>query len=157
MTSMRVVAGIDRSVDAWHLDVSSGLVQAQVWPVLDIPLEWEDGTIEKIPARTRCLTLGVSGATDGSSSVDLTTLDYFVATYKGAAASSVPPSIVPVSALPTMDTLFGSHVWQLLCTFGRWGSRTIPLGEVTSSLPTGVRGDILYNDGTTWVVLHIPT
>lgn len=150
MTSMILQTGIDNKVDVWHIDTSQGLAQAQIWPSADVPLEWADGTIEVIPARTRCLA-----NPGGTTSVDLTSLDYYLVTYEGAASAGVPPSIVPITALGTLDTLFAGQTWQLLAAFGKWGSRNVELSGVTSGLPAGVKGDILYYDGTTWVTRHI--
>lgn len=148
MPQMVVTVNADERESVWHIDTSNGQSAAQIWPVRNLGIEWADGTLETLPKRIRALTNPGGGA-----QVDITSLDYYIAAYRGGIAANVPPSIVPVTALATLDTLFTGKDWGLFRVFGKWGSRDPLVGVgAGSGLPDGAQGDILRYENGAWEV-----
>lgn len=112
MTYMLVRPNVDQQDSAWHIDQSAGVAAAQVWAKRDISIEWEDGTIEVIPALTRC---GIGGGT----TADFTSLFYYIVIGQGAPTS---PILAPITDIATFDTAVPDQPWGMLAVCGKWGS-----------------------------------
>lgn len=153
MAGAIVHANVDAGENVWHVDTTSGLALAAVWPTRAVRIEWQDdGTIEVIPARSRCHNHDIGGT------VDLTSLDYYIVTWKGAVAAVEDPALLPITDIGSFDTYtpFVGHTWGILRVLGKWGSA--PFWSVPSFPPGTVSGDMPYWDNTThaWVLLHPP-
>lgn len=112
MTYMLVRPNVDERESVWHIDLSAGVAAAQVWPKRDISIEWEDGTTEVIPKRTRC-TIGTG------TSADFTSLFYYIVTGQGAPTS---PILVPITDRATLDIAVPNQPWGMMAVCGKWGS-----------------------------------
>lgn len=112
MAFLMVHQNVDQRESVWHIDSTAGLAAAQVWPARAVKLEWEDGTLETIPARTRALFGGVSA-------VDLTSLDYYLVVGQGDPTTLVLAAITDIA---TFDTLIVAQPWGILRVLGKWGS-----------------------------------
>lgn len=142
-----------RSVPRPFALVNGGTSTTAVRLVAPATITWSDGTVD--PAWTPGPFFTVSAAGTGAATVDTTLFAWLIVAVKGRSA----PVLVEEGQLGTvLDSLLGgTPSWAPLFRIIGTILESYPqqTGSAGSGLPAGTKGDLLYFDGTTWVVRHI--